>query len=317
VERGRFLIRYPKAEFELLDRYLPRLLNRAFDKMVKRYGFTPETPVGIELYASRESFAVRTSGLPRTAIQGVCFGQTLATLSLAEEKFNLPMTLWHELAHVFHIQLSKNRVPRWFTEGLAEHETLLERPEWAREHDVDFFEALRQERIPQVTKMSRAFTHAERMSDMATAYYVSSKLVGMFADQYGTEPVVQMLKLFSQGMETEQVLGETLGKEARAIDAEFANHAAKSLARYHSQFVPVQRAKPLARAREELAAAPRDPDKLTALAKSLLEEGEAEEAAPVLSRATKLAPGHTEARYLVAELAVARGDAKAALDGVT
>ena len=33
------------------------------------------------------------------------------------------MTLWHELGHVFPIQMSKNHVPRWFTEGLTEYET--------------------------------------------------------------------------------------------------------------------------------------------------------------------------------------------------
>src|SRR5690606_38131953 len=113
-------------------------------------GFEPEAPIGIELYESREQFAVRTSGLPQTAIQGVCFGKTLATLSLAEEPANLGMTLWHELAHVFHIQLSKSRVPRWFTEGLAELETALHRPEWSRELDPQLFGALLDGRLPPV-----------------------------------------------------------------------------------------------------------------------------------------------------------------------
>jgi hypothetical protein len=67
-------------------------------------------------------------------------------MSLVEEKFNLGMTLWHELAHVFHIQLSRSRVPRWFTEGLAEYETEHERPEWSREHDPALFAAWRDHR---------------------------------------------------------------------------------------------------------------------------------------------------------------------------
>mgnify|MGYP000630559800 CR=1 FL=1 len=34
--------------------------------------------------------------------------------------FNWQATLWHELAHVFTLQASKQRVPRWLTEGLPQ-----------------------------------------------------------------------------------------------------------------------------------------------------------------------------------------------------
>src|SRR5690606_41161914 len=73
--------------------------------------------IGVELYAERQNFAVRTSGLPQTAIQGVCFGNTLALMSPMKESFNVGMTLWHELAHVFHIQLSRSRDRKSVVEG--------------------------------------------------------------------------------------------------------------------------------------------------------------------------------------------------------
>ena len=82
-------------------------------------------------YADAEQFSVRTSGLPNVGIQGVCFGKTLAAMSPRAEPFNWGNVLWHELAHVFAIQLSKSRVPRWFTEGLSEYETIERRPEWS------------------------------------------------------------------------------------------------------------------------------------------------------------------------------------------
>jgi len=101
VAHPRFAIRYKKTERDLLDRYVPELMNRAFDAMQKSYGFTPELPIGVELYAERENFGIRTGGLPQIAIQGVCFGRTLASMSPKNESFNLGMTVWHELAHVF------------------------------------------------------------------------------------------------------------------------------------------------------------------------------------------------------------------------
>ena len=183
VEHPPFRIRYRKDERAILERYVPALLDEAWSKMVQAYGFTPETPIGVELYAERQNFGIRTGGLPETAIQGVCFGRTLAAMSPKNESFNLGMTLWHELSHVFHIQLSKSHVPRWFTEGLAEYETIIRRPEWAREQDPDLYQALRAGRLPAVANMTRAFTRAEELNDVATAYYASSQIMTSVGDR--------------------------------------------------------------------------------------------------------------------------------------
>src|SRR5262249_55537654 len=102
-----FRVRYDKDEKAILERYVPRMLEEAWGSMVKRYGFTPKTPVQIELYSDEEHFSVRTSGLPHVGIQGVCFGQTLAAMSPGAAPFNWGNVLWHELGHVFAIQLSK------------------------------------------------------------------------------------------------------------------------------------------------------------------------------------------------------------------
>ena len=109
----------------------------------------------------REHFSVRTSGLPNIGIQGVCFGHVVAAMSPKSEPFNWGNVLWHELGHVFAIQLSKNHVPRWFTEGLSEYETIIRRPEWQRELDPELYVALKGNRLPGAVDMNRAFTHAD------------------------------------------------------------------------------------------------------------------------------------------------------------
>src|SRR5262249_23025153 len=50
VKGATFNIRYNKEEQAILERYVPRMLDEAWGSMVQRYGFTPKTPVGIELY---------------------------------------------------------------------------------------------------------------------------------------------------------------------------------------------------------------------------------------------------------------------------
>jgi len=42
----------------------------------------------------------------------VCFGQVITAMSPSNGDINWGMVLWHELGHVFAIQLSNSRVPR-------------------------------------------------------------------------------------------------------------------------------------------------------------------------------------------------------------
>jgi len=313
VERGKFRIRYPKTEKELLDRYIPDLLTRAHAKMVGHYGIEPETPIGIELYATREAFSVRTSGLPRTPIQGVCFGRTLASMSLHEEKFNLGMTLWHELAHVFHIQLSKYHVPRWFTEGLAEYETLAERTEWSRELDPDLFQALRGNRVPEVAQMSRAFTRAEQMSDVATAYYASSKILTMMVQEYGMPKMRGMLEQWGNGQRTPAIFNGVLGMSPGAFDTEFREHTRKALTRYQKQFVPQMRAEPIDKVEAAQKQAPNDLDVLLRLARATWQAGDAERTGAVLQKVLAARPDSPDAQYLAGQVALAQDKPDAAL----
>jgi tetratricopeptide (TPR) repeat protein len=308
-KHGRFVVRYPKAEVALLERYVPALLERAYRKFTAAYGFTPKEPIGIELYTEREHFAVRTSGLPQTAILGVCFGKTLASLTPKSEPFNLGMTLWHELAHVFHIQMSDSHVPRWLTEGLAEYETLVERPEWRRYQDPDLFIARRMGRLPAVATMNRAFSHAEDMQDMGTAYYASSQIAVMLVERFGRARIGELLRLHARGHTTNDALRAALGADADAVGQQFAAYLDARLARYGQQFVPLDvrgEAEDIARA---AAAAPRELGAQLALVLVALGKGDLELARRTWAEAQKLDPTSADVRFLGARLAAAGGDA--------
>jgi len=130
LDAAPFRLRLLKEERPALEPYLIPMVQRAYASMKKRYGFTPAGPIGIEMFANAEHFSVRTTGLPHAGVQGVCFGKVITAVSPRAGPFNWGQIVWHELSHVFHLQMSKNHVPRWFTEGLAEHETIIARPEW-------------------------------------------------------------------------------------------------------------------------------------------------------------------------------------------
>ncbi|MEI8259220.1 MAG: hypothetical protein WCJ30_26425, partial [Deltaproteobacteria bacterium] len=174
---GPFRIRYHNDERAIMSRYAPQLLQRAYDDMVRRYHFTPRGPISVEMFADPQHFSVRTAGLPEIGVQGVCFGQVITAISPTGGPFNWGQILWHELGHVFAIQMSHSRVPRWFTEGLSEWEAFHSHPEWAREDDGSLFRAMNAGRVPHVTEFNSAFTHARSGDDMLVAYYAASKLV--------------------------------------------------------------------------------------------------------------------------------------------
>ncbi|MCC6217131.1 MAG: tetratricopeptide repeat protein [Polyangiaceae bacterium] len=304
VDGDRFRIRYPKADRAVLERYVPPLLDEAWRTFSERYGFEPAVPVGVELYPDREAFAIRTTGLPVTGIQGVCFGRTLASMSPGPERFNLGMTLWHELAHVFHLQLSRSRVPRWFTEGLAEHETLARRAEWKREHDPELVDALRGGRLPKVAEMNRAFTRAEELRDIAVAYYASSRILTMLAREDGAAPLARALRAWGDGKSTAVALEEGLGAGPAALDQRFRDWVTRDLARFAGRFVPLGRPGPLARAAADAAARPKDAVAQVRLALALFRDGEAERAGRAAAAALALEPTQPDALYLSARIAL-------------
>ena len=299
-----FNIRYNKEEKDILERYVPRMLDEAWTSMVQRYGFTPQTPVGIEMYADVESFSIRTSGLPNVGIQGVCFGKTLAAESPSAGPFNWGNVLWHELGHVFAIQMSKNHVPRWFTEGLSEYETIIRRPEWQREEDPALFAALKAGRIPPVDGFNRAFTHVDNVEDVTMAYYAASQILVFLAQEFGFPKVVSMLPRWGAGERTADVVRGSLGVAPDELDRRFRAWLTPRMARYSNQYVPDLHTPPLDDARKAARANPNDPKKQVELALALYADGQKPEGDAVLAEALRLDPKQADAHYLMLRLAM-------------
>ncbi len=319
VLRGSFRFRFDKDERAVLERYVPPLLEEAFASMVRRYEYKPHLPVGIELYSDRQHFSVRTSGLPAIGIQGVCFGRTLASVSPKGQKFNWGNVLWHELGHVFAIQISKSHVPRWFTEGLSEYETFIRHPEWQREEDLPLYIAMKAGRIPKIRNFNRAFTHVDNAGDVTMAYYAASQIVVYIGERFGMDKIVEMLRLWGQGVRDPEVIERGLGIDMEELDRRFRKWLAPRLARYERQFVPDLRAPALPEAKKSAKASPNDVRKQVELVIALAGAGKIEEAKKELEALAKAHPDEPHADYLRARLLAGTKDlegAKKTLEGL-
>ncbi|MFK7987490.1 MAG: tetratricopeptide repeat protein [Sandaracinaceae bacterium] len=313
LESDPFVFRLHREERAIMGRYLPALLGTAWEDMRQRYGFTPEHPVHIEVFSNVEHFSVRTSGLPRIGVQGVCFGRVITALSPRAGAFNWGQILWHELSHVFHIQLSDNRVPRWFTEGLAEYETIRARPEWQREEDHRLFLGLRNGSIPRVGQLNHAFTHARSGEEVTLAYYASTMLVKYIVERYGFEVAPRMLRAWAQGNTTEEVVQSVLGLDVDALDRDFRAHSAERMAARADDFaVDWTRYRDLEAAQASAESNPSDADALAVLAASERVAGHAEAAREAMHRALRARREQPLARFVAARLALERGDHRTA-----
>jgi tetratricopeptide (TPR) repeat protein len=312
VEGTPFRIRYHKEERPILSRYVPAMLTEAWNAMAKRYGFTPQAPIFIELYATKQNFSVRTSGLPNVGVQGVCFGKTIAAMSPRADPANWGQVLWHELAHVFAIQQSRARVPRWFTEGLSEYETIVRRPEWQREEDPSLYLALQGGRVPPVDGFSRAFTHVDDVRDVMTAYYASSQIQVFLASAFGTAKVPEMLRLWGEGRTTEEVFRRALGVTPAEFDVRLRAWLRRRLARYDAQFVPNDRTPDLEEARENAKKSPDDPHRQVELALALAAHRDLDGAGQAVSAALAENSIDPDAHYLRARILQAKHDATGA-----
>jgi hypothetical protein len=303
-----FRIRYHNDEKPVLARYVEPTMERAFADMVKRYGFTPKTPVTIELYADRNDYGIRTIGLPDIAALGVTFGQVITAMSPANGDINWGMILWHELGHVFAIQLSNSRVPRWFTEGLSEYETLTARPDWRRENDADLYGAVASGTLPSIGDLNSEFMQPDAGA-VVVAYYQSAVTIEYLVQTYGFPKIVEALKLYGKGSETADVLQAVTGKPIAQLDADFRKYLDVRLAPYAGTFkLPTRGFDDVTKLEIAADAAPRDARARAHVALGYYYAGEPDKAMTAATAALALDARQPIARYIQAEVVLHQGD---------
>lgn len=215
-------------------------LEETYQRYVQRYGLTPDGPVVFELYGDPSHYAVRTVGLPSIGVAGVCFGRVITSQAPTNHAFNWGMVLAHELAHVFAIQISRSRVPRWFTEGLSELETMRARPEWNRHDDVALWGALRTGKLPTLVDLSMAFTRARDNDSALRAYAHAATAMEFLERRFGFAKIREALVAYGRGERGAPVLERLSGMPADELERQFRDDLRRRFTRYDGQFLPTQ-----------------------------------------------------------------------------
>ena len=221
----RFTVVASEKDAGVLAPYVEALGEEAFAKLKARYGYEPPTPVRIEMFDRHADFSVRTVGLAGLGALGVSFGSVLAMDAPSAREpgdFNWGATFWHELAHAFHLGMTKHRVPRWFTEGLAVLEERRARPGWGEETLPLFMRAARENRLLPLASLNAGFSRPTYPQQVGVSYYHASLILEMIEQKHGIDALRGMLNGFAAGKSTESVLRDVLKTTPEQIDRELA-----------------------------------------------------------------------------------------------
>ncbi len=218
---------FNKKEADVLRPYFQSEMLRAMATYEKKYQFKLPGPLQVEVYPDHDDFAVRTAGLPGIGgILGVTFNKVIAMDSPSGRppgSFHWASTMWHEMSHAYVLTLTDEKVPRWFTEGLAVHEetTASGHADWGDRMTPDIINAIKDKKLMAVAEIDRGFVHPTYPSQVIVSYYQAGKICDFIASKWGESKLLDMIHEFAKNTPTVQVIKDQLGMEPDAFDKEF------------------------------------------------------------------------------------------------
>ena len=313
ITEGNVVVKLHSSETPVMREYVMPLAQHALEIFSKKYQFTPQGQILIEMFPKHDDFAVRTVGLPgMIGALGACFGRVV-TLDSPKARppgdFNWAPTLWHELAHVMTLQLSKQRVPRWLTEGISTYEEKLGSAAWGREGELTFAMAYGQGEHMSLRELNAAFQDPEKIS---LAYYEASILTEHIVETYGMGALRKLLVTYGEGLEGEAALKKGLGVDIDTLQADFDKVLSGKYSAVVKALTPPKELEPGKGNPEASAAA--FPDSFKAqvtLGEFLWRSGRLDDAFTVLERAARMVPmatGPKSPHSMMAQMALQRND---------
>ena len=122
-----FILRMGPHEMEVYGDRALALLEKAREVLCAKYGAELLKTTIVEVYPEQKDFAVRTFGMPGgEGYLGVCFGSLITANSPAAQgnhRSNWEAVLWHEFCHVVTLTMTKNKMPRWLSEGISDRKS--------------------------------------------------------------------------------------------------------------------------------------------------------------------------------------------------
>ena len=228
LQAGDIHVRMDPREAAIYGDDVLELLSEAQATLCEKYEVTPQAPVIVEIFPEQKDFAIRTFGLPGgQGFLGVCFGRVITANSPASQgdaPANWKSVLWHEFCHVVTLEKTKNRMPRWLSEGISVYEERQRDPSWGESISPQYREMLLGDELTPVGELSGAFLSPPSPVHLQFAYYESSLVVEFLVERYGLEALNRVLVDLADGLAINDALARSVGS-LRKLDQQFAKYA--------------------------------------------------------------------------------------------
>lgn len=221
---ARVIIRLDREDADALEPYVVDLAIDAVQTFSARYDFRLARPMIVELFHDHDDFGVRTVSTPGIGLLGVTFGYLTAMDSPKARpagEFHWGSTLWHEIAHVFTLEATNHRLPRWFSEGLSVYEEWNTGPLPDRELPVETLTAIAEGRLLPIEELDRGFVRPSYEGQVQVSYMQAGLIADFVAERWGHEALLAMLKAFARRESTATALAGAIDLEPAEFDILF------------------------------------------------------------------------------------------------
>lgn len=228
------ILKLDPKEAGALRPYFEQQMKTNIALFEKKYQYKLSEPVQVEVYPNHPDFEVRTVGLPGLGALGVTFDTVVAMDSPSSRKpgeFHWAGTLRHEMSHVYILKLTNDRVPRWFTEGLAVHEETATTPDWGDRITPEIIAAIREKKLLPLAQIDRGFVHPEFPTQVIVSYFEAGKMCDYIAERWGENKLLDIAREFARNRPTVDVMKEQLKMETEAFDKDFLAYIDKKTGR--------------------------------------------------------------------------------------
>ena len=218
------ILRLGKKESALLRPYFQDELDKALATYEKKYKYKLPGPVQLEVYPNHPDFEVRTMGMPGLGALGVTFDSVVAMDSPNSRKpgsFHWASTMWHELSHVYVLNMTHSRVPRWFTEGLAVYEETAASPDWGDRLDPDCIQAIKTKTLLPVSDIDRGFIHPTYPQQVIVSYFQAGKICNFIEQKWGYDKLLAMIHDYAELKPTPEVIELEFKMKPEEFDKQF------------------------------------------------------------------------------------------------
>jgi tetratricopeptide (TPR) repeat protein len=222
------VVRMDPKEAAIYGQSVIDLLTKARSELCEKYAVEPDGVIAVEIFPQQKDFAIRTFGLPGgDGFLGVCFGRVITANSPASQgdrPSNWESVLWHEFCHAVTLEKTKNRMPRWLSEGISVYEERQRNPASGESMTPVYRQMLLDDSLTPVSKLSGAFLNPPSAIHLQFAYYQSSLVIEFLVENYGFESILKVLDDLAAGLNINDALVRSVGS-LEQLDQRFAIYA--------------------------------------------------------------------------------------------